>query len=399
MIKSKWPIFEQDELDAVQDVLRSGCVNYWTGEQCKLFEREFALYHGCDYAISLANGTLALELALYALGITDGDEVIVPSRTFIATASAVVARGGIPIVADVDANSGNLTLETIEHVRSEKTKAIIPVHLAGFPCDMLEIMSYAGEHNLLVIEDCAQAHGAEYHGQKVGSFGHAAIFSFCQDKIMTTGGEGGMLLVKDESTWKKAWAYKDHGKNYDVAHGEFSMGFRWLHESFGSNYRMTEMQGAIGRKQLSKLPQWLECRRKNAALLSEGLSDISLVRFPILSDSCKNSYYKLYCYVQNEWLRQGWSRDRLIFELNELGVPCYSGSCSEIYLEKAFVKIGLQPKERYPVAKKLGETSLMFLVDHTISYESMQRMLQTIRKVLSKASELNFKKSIVVNQA
>lgn len=394
---SKWPEFEKDELDVVQDVLKSGRVNYWTGEQCKLFEKEFAGYHGYNHAISLANGTLALELALHAFDVGSGDEVIVPCRTFIATASAVIARGATPIVADVDENSGNITVETIESVRTSYTKAIIPVHLAGYPCDMDSIMAYAMEHDLRVIEDCAQAHGAEYHGQKVGSFGDAAIFSFCQDKIMTTGGEGGMLLVKGESKWKKAWAYKDHGKNYDAAHSEFSKGFKWLHESFGSNYRMTEMQGAIGRKQLSKLPQWLECRRKNAELLLEGLSDIPLVRLPVVPGSCKNAYYKLYCYVQNEFLNPGWSRDRLILELNDLGVPCYSGSCSEIYLEKAFFDMGLQPKERYPVAKKLGETSLMFLVDHTISDESMMTMVNVLREVLGRASKLNLKTPIEVN--
>ena len=386
---SMWPRFEQDELDAVQKVLESGRVNYWTGEQCKLFEKEFAAFHHCEHAISLANGTLALELAIYAFDIADGDEVIVPSRTFIATASAVVARGATPVVADVDENSGNITVETIDKVRTCRTKAIIPVHLAGYPCAMNDIMEYARSHELTVIEDCAQAHGAECDGQKVGSFGDAAIFSFCQDKIMTTGGEGGILLVKDEVRWKKAWAYKDHGKNYDIAHKcESRQGYRWLHESFGSNYRMTEMQAAIGRKQLVKLPHWLERRMENANMLINRLSSNCLVRFSTVPSNYKHAYYKLYCYIQKDFLKHGWTRDRIIKEINKLGVPCYSGSCSEIYLEKAFSNLKPYPKDRLTVAKALGEASLMLPIDHTVSSESIIFIADVVESVLVRASHI-----------
>lgn len=389
MIKCRWPQFEQDELDAVQKVLESGRVNYWTGEQCKLFEQEFAAYHDRSHAMTLANGTLALELALYAFDIGVGDEVIVPSRTFIATASAVVACGAVPVVADVDRDSGNLTVDTIKQVKTDRTKAIIPVHLAGWPCEMDEIMVYAKANDLVVIEDCAQAHGAEHQGKKVGSFGDAAAFSFCQDKIMTTGGEGGILLLDDEEKWKKAWAFKDHGKSYDAVYGrKHQPGFRWLHESFGSNYRMTEMQAAIGRKQLAKLSRWVECRNRNASVLIDTLANIPAVRCPVVSGACKHAYYKFYCYVQPDLLKADWSRDRIISELHDSGIPCYSGSCSEIYLEKAFIDIGLQPEVRYSIARELGETSLMFLVDHTISHEDMIITTNTINSVLGNASRL-----------
>lgn len=384
---SSWPVFPEDELQAVQDVLRSGKVNYWTGEQGKLFEQEFAQYFGCKYAIQLANGTVALELALYALSIGDGDEVIVPSRTFIATASAVVASGAIPVVADVDRDSGNLTVESIKDACTENTKAIIVVHLAGWPCDMPAIMEYAQENNLLVIEDCAQSHGAEIFGRKLGSFGDAAAFSFCQDKIMTTGGEGGMLLLGDELLWKKSWAYKDHGKSYDTVYNKkHSIGFRWLHESFGSNYRMTEMQAAIGRRQLTKLAHWVEWRNRNASTLRGALKGIAAVRCPVVPEGYKHAFYKFYCYVQPELLKPDWSRDRIIDEIFSRGIPCFSGSCSEIYLEKAFRDAGYTPSNRLPVTKELGETSMMFLVDPTNSDEDMQDVGKVCHQVFELAT-------------
>ena len=253
-----WPVFDEDEIDAVTRVLKSGRVNYWTGEECQAFEREFAAHCGAEYPISLANGTVALELALYAFGIGPGDEVIVPSRTFIASASCAVARGAKPVVADIDPVSQNLTADTIRAVMTRQTKAVIAVHLAGWPCDMDPIMDLAKAHGIIVIEDCAQAHGATYKGRPIGSLGDGAAFSFCQDKIMTTGGEGGMFVTSDEVAWENAWAYKDHGKSYEaVFHRQHSPGFRWLHTSFGTNWRMTEMQAAIGRHQLTKLAGWV----------------------------------------------------------------------------------------------------------------------------------------------
>jgi dTDP-4-amino-4,6-dideoxygalactose transaminase len=387
MITSSWPTFEQDEMDAVQEVLRSGRVNYWTGEQCKLFEREFAAYHGRAYGIALANGTLALELALYAFDIQEGDEVIVPSRTFIATASAVVARGATPVVADVDRDSGNMTVSTIDRVKTPRTKAIIVVHLAGFPCQMDEIMSYAKEHKLLVIEDCAQAHGAVYHGQKIGGFGDAAAFSFCQDKIMTTGGEGGMLLLNDEMRWKKAWAYKDHGKGYDtVHHQDHPNGFRWLHEQFGTNWRMTEMQAAIGRLQLQKLDRWIDARNQNADVLYNTFNAQPLLRTPRVMDDSRHAYYKFYTYIRPEMLAEGWTRDRIIDEIKAQGVSCFSGSCSEIYLERAFLNSTHVVTECCSVAKDLGETSLMFLVDHTFSKSDITKAAEIIVGVVRRAT-------------
>jgi dTDP-4-amino-4,6-dideoxygalactose transaminase len=386
-ISKSWPYFADDEKDAVQRVLSSGKINYWTGEECKLFEKEFAEYIGCSYGIALANGTVALELALYALGIGHGDDVIVPCRTFIATASCVVARGARPIVADIDAVSQNITAETISKVLTPKTKAIIVVHLAGWSCDMDPILSLAKKHNLKVIEDCAQAHGAKYKGKFVGSFGDAAAFSFCQDKIMTTGGEGGMLLLNDIELWKKAWAYKDHGKNSDIIQQNVqSLAFKWTHDSFGTNWRMTEMQGALGRIQLQKLNDWINIRRRNADIFTQCFQDIPSLRVTVPTPDYFHSYYKYYVFIRPEQLKSGWDRDRIMQAIREAGVPCFGGSCPELYMEKAFIETGIVPKARFQVAKELGDTSLMFQVHPTLSVDDIHIFCDTIKRVLSVAT-------------
>jgi dTDP-4-amino-4,6-dideoxygalactose transaminase len=382
-----WPAFAEDEIAAAVCVLRSGKVNYWTGKECRRFEEEFAAAHGCGYGISLANGTLALELALIALDIGPGDEVVVPSRTFIATASCVIARGATPVVADVDKESGNLTADTVAAVLSPNTRAVIPVHLAGWPCDMDPILTLARRHNLHVVEDCAQAHGATYNGRPVGSFGDCAAFSFCQDKIITTGGEGGMLVTNDASLWRRAWEYKDHGKSWDaVQRADHPPGFRWLHFSFGSNFRMTEMQAAIGRRQLEKLPDWLVRRRANAAALRQGLQDVAGLRVPWPEQDFGHAFYKFYAYLEPERLAPGWDQARIIAAISAEGVPCFAGSCAEIYRENAFANAGLQPVAFLPVAQQLGETSLCFLVHPTLTCEDMHGIATTVREIMRKAT-------------
>jgi dTDP-4-amino-4,6-dideoxygalactose transaminase len=382
-----WPHFEDDEIQAAMVPLKSGNVNYWTGDEGRRFEREFVAFVGCEHAVAVANGTVALELALHALGVGPGDEVVVPSRTFIASASCAVMRGATPVMADVDPVSQNLTAETAAAVLTPRTKAIIAVHLAGWPCEMDPILELAREKGLFVIEDCAQAHWATYKGRPVGSFGDAAAFSFCQDKIMTTGGEGGMLTTNRREVWERAWSYKDHGKIYAaVYHREHPPGFRWLHESFGTNWRMTEMQAAIGRVQLWKLPRWVEVRRRNAAVLVEGLSRLPALRVTVPPDDVGHTYYKYYVFVRPEALKSGWDRDRVMAAVNAEGIPCFSGSCSEIYLEKAFTDRGWGPANRLPVARELGETSLMFLVHPTLSEDDMEDTVRAVEKVLRVAA-------------
>ena len=383
-----WPQFEHAEIQAATRVLASGKVNYWTGDECRAFESEYARHVGVNHAVAVTNGTVALELALYAVGVGEGDEVITTCRTFIASASAVVMRGAVPVIADVDRDSGNITAETIAPLITKRTKAIIPVHLAGWPCDMDSIMALAHEHGLWVIEDCAQAHGAVYNGRPVGALGHVGCFSFCQDKILTTGGEGGLLVTDDEDVWRRAWSFKDHGKSFEqVYETEHPPGFRWLHESFGTNWRMLEVQAAVGRVQLRKLLDWRRARRFNAAILNDGLSQVPALRITVPPSNLKHAYYKYYAYVRPELLKPSWNRDRIMREVSAHGIPCFSGSCSEIYREKAFQDAGLGPTGRLPVAAKLGETSLMFLVHPTLSEEDMYDVVDVVHSVCAQASQ------------
>jgi len=382
-----WPSFEPDEIEAVTSVLRSGRINYRTGEEGRLFEKEFAAFAGCRYGVAVANGTVALELALHALGIEAGDEVVVPSRTFIASASSVVMRGAIPIIADVDATSQNITADTIRPLLTARTRAIITVHLAGWPCDMDSILGLARERGIKVIEDCAQAHAATYKGRPVGSFGDAAAFSFCQDKIITTGGEGGMLTTNDDSVWERAKRFRDHGTTCDTARkDQNSAGFRWVHDSFGTNWRLTEMQSAIGRTQLRKLPQWAALRRRNAAILTKRLSNCPALRVTAPPQEIGHSYYKYYAFVRPERLRTGQDRDKIMAAINAEGIPCFGGICSEIHLEKAFPK-ELRPQQRRKIAHELGNTSLMFLVHPTLSEQNMLDTCQAVEKVMSAAAK------------
>ncbi|WP_325086979.1 DegT/DnrJ/EryC1/StrS family aminotransferase [Acinetobacter johnsonii] len=382
-----WPSFTSAEADAVSKVLLSNKVNYWTGQECREFEKEFAAFAQTQYAVAVANGTVALDLALKALGIGAGDDVIVTSRTFLASASSIVTAGANPIFADVELDSQNISRRTIEAVITSNTKAIICVHLAGWMCDMDPIMQLAEEKGIFVIEDCAQAHGAMYKGKSAGSIGHIGAWSFCQDKIMTTGGEGGMVTTNDESLWKKMWSYKDHGKNYDsVYNTQHPPGFRWLHDSFGTNWRMMEMQAVIGRLQLKQMPEWTAKRNANMARIQTAFENSPYFTVAKPSVEYVHAAYKAYVQVNTAQLPEGWSRDRIMAEINALGVPCFSGSCSEVYLEKAFDGTPWRPAQSLPHAKQLGATSLMFLVHPTLSEHSLQKTVDSIQQVISQIS-------------
>ena len=382
-----WPSFTPEEADAAARVIASNRVNYWTGEECRRFEDEFAAYTGTAKAVALSNGTLALDLALKALEVGSGDEVVVTPRTFIASVSTVVNAGATPVFADVDRDSGNITPETVAAVLTERTKAIIPVHLAGWPAEMAGFMALAKERGLVVIEDCAQAHGAKVGGQSVGSIGHIGAWSFCQDKIMTTGGEGGMVTTNDERLWRAMWSFKDHGKDWNAVHNrEHPPGFRWLHESFGTNWRMLEVQAAIGRIQLRRMADWTAARTRNAGALAEVLDRFPAVRVPRVRVDDTHAFYRLYAYVRPDALTPDWSRDRIVAELTARGVPAFQGSCSEVYLERAFDGTGWRPAERLPVARELGKTSLMFLTHPTLTASDIDTMRSGLAEVLGRAS-------------
>jgi dTDP-4-amino-4,6-dideoxygalactose transaminase len=381
-----WPVFAADEIEAAASVLRSGKVNYWTGEEGRNFEREYAAFTGCRYAVAVSSGSVALELALVALGVGPGDEVIVPARSFIASASCVAMRGAQPVFADVDRNSQTLTAATVEPVITPRTRAIIAVHLAGHPCDMDPLLALASQRGVPVIEDCAQAHGATYKGHPVGSMGAVGAFSFCQDKIMSTCGEGGMITTNNETLWHRAWSFKENGKNHDAVYAEqHPPGFRWLHESIGTNWRMTEMQAAIGRVLLRKIPERVKIRRRYAAMLNDSIGQIPGLRVTVPATQFGHAYYKYYVFVRPEALASGWTRDRIMQVISAEGIPCYSGSCGEIYLEKAFPE-GWSPATRLPVARELGETSLMFLVHQTLTEADILDTCRAVHKVMAVAA-------------
>lgn len=383
---SPWPSFSEEEANAVRDVILSNKVNYWTGRECREFEKEFAAWAGSEHAVALANGTVALDLALQALGIGAGDEVVVTPRTFLASVSSIVNAGAIPVFADVDNESQNITVETIRAVLTPRTRAIICVHLAGWPCDMDPIMALAATHDLKVIEDCAQAHGAHYKGRPVGSIGHVGAWSFCQDKIMTTGGEGGMVTTNDRALWSRMWSIKDHGKSWEAVYErQHAPGFRWLHESFGTNWRMMEVQAVIGRIQLQRMQDWQAKRLANAERIWSSAQALAGLRVPTVPAEVTHAAYKCYVFVEQADLKAGWDRDRILNEITARGVPCFSGSCSEVYLEKAFNDTGWRPVERLLVAKELGETSLMFLVHPTLTEAEINKTCDVLAQVMREA--------------
>ena len=383
-----WPSYSEEEQQAVARVLASGRVNYWTGEETREFEREFAAWAGSAHAVAVFNGTVALDLALNALGIGEGDEVIVTPRTFIASVSCVVNGGAVPVFADVDRDSGNLEPASVEKVITPRTRAILPVHLGGWPCDMAAFRALADERKLLIIEDCAQAHGAMVDGRMVGTFGEIGSWSFCQDKIMTTGGEGGMVTTDDAELWSRMWSYKDHGKSWEaVCERQHPPGYRWLHESFGTNFRMIEAQAVLGRIQLKRMADWTARRTANARACIDVLRRFEgAVRVPEPRARLTHGYYRLYAYVRPDGLRSGWDRDRIVAELTALQIPAFQGSCPEVYLEKAFDHSGLRPADRLPVARELGETSLMFLTHPTLTADDIDRIRAAIDRVFSEAA-------------
>lgn len=383
---SPWPSYTQEEADAVQRVLLSNKVNYWTGQECREFEREFAAFAGTEYAVAVANGTVALDLALKGLGVGEGDEVVVTPRTFLASVTSVINAGATPVFADVDTDTQNITPETVVKVLSPKTKAILCVHLAGWPCDMDGMVALAQEYGIFVIEDCAQAHGATYKGRPVGGLGDVGCWSFCQDKIMTTGGEGGMVTCNNRDLWSRMWSFKDHGKSWEAVYErEHPPGFRWLHNSVGTNWRMTEMQAAIGLLQLARMPDWTAARRANCEAIWSTATGLPGLRVPEIPNFIGHAGYKCYLFVDESVLAADWTRDRIMREIVAAGVPCFSGSCSEVYLEKAIADRGIGPKETLPMARWLGETSLMFLVHPTLTSAEVKKTCTELRNVMERA--------------
>jgi dTDP-4-amino-4,6-dideoxygalactose transaminase len=389
-------IYDRFQINSVSNILKKNITNYWTGNECKKFEQEFSNYHNLKYSVAVANGSVALEIALKSLNLNKNDQVIVTPRSFIISASCVLNLGLKPVFADVDEN-GNIDISSIKKVYNKKIKAIVVVHLNGLPCDMDPILQFVKKNKIFLIEDCSQAHGAVYKNKKVGSFGHISTWSFCQDKIISTGGEGGMISTNNKNLWLKCWSLKDHGKNYNsVFYKKHKIGFKWLHDELGTNYRMTEMQAAIGRIQLKSLDIVVKKRNFIANLYLNGLKDYyqkyEIIKKPVFRCKtcplkkdkikcikCTHSFYRLNLFINKKKINQF----KLMEQFNKKKIECTVGSCPEIYRERIFKKLGLYPKKRLPNAKLLGETSIMFPINPNKSLTKIKAEINSIKKVLN----------------
>jgi dTDP-4-amino-4,6-dideoxygalactose transaminase len=349
-----WPQFSDEAIRDVETVLRSGKVNYWTGKRGMEFERRFAAWQGSRYAISVATGTAALHVALTALGIGPGDEVIVPSYTFIATSFSVVQAGAIPRFADVNLEDHCISAESAERLINERTRAIMPVHLYGNVCDMDPILALAGKHNLVVIEDNAEAFGGEYKGRKTGTLGHAAGCSFCQNKTFTTGGEGGMVTTDNEETAWRARSFRDHG--YDVQQRlsllELEQKLPYIHNMVGWNYRMTEMQSAIGLAELDRMDSWnMPARRRNAGIIVSALKELPEVRFfPVDTPERRNGWYVMAFSLDIE--RMDCTIQEFVAAAGAEGAPCWKVFWPQCHTERAFQEWNSFGRSGFPFRSK-----------------------------------------------
>ncbi len=335
-----WPAFDESAIRAVEQVLRSGKVNYWTGPNGMEFEKRFAEWQASKFAISVATGTAALHVCLSALGIGPGDEVIVPSYTFIATSFAVVQAGAIPRFADVNIDDHCISVESAEKLVTRRTKAIIPVHLYGNVCDMDKINAFARKHGLYVIEDNAEALGGFYKGKKTGTLGDMAACSFCQNKTFTTGGEGGMVTTENEDLAWEARSFRDHG--YDVKERlnllALEQKLPYIHNRVGWNYRMTEMQSAIGLAELDRMDSWnMPRRRRNGRILLDALGELPQVKFlPIDTPDRQNGFYV--CAFSLDVENMKCDIQQFVKAAGAEGCPCWKVFWPQCHTERAFTE-------------------------------------------------------------
>jgi dTDP-4-amino-4,6-dideoxygalactose transaminase len=349
-----WPQFDDEAIKAVEDVLRSGKVNYWTGPKGMAFEEEFAAWQGSKFAVSTSSGTSALHAALSALGIGPGDEVIVPSYTFIASSFSIVQAGAVPRFADVNLDDHCLSVGSAEKLINKRTKAIMPVHLYGNVCDMDPILELARKHGLYVIEDNAEAFGGSYKGKRTGTLGHMAACSFCQNKTFTTGGEGGMVTTDDEELAWNARSFRDHG--YDVKERlnllEMEQKLPYIHNMVGWNYRMTEMQSAIGLAELERMDSWnMPARRRNAHVIMDAIKDLPQVKYmPIDTDERRNGWYVLAFSLDIE--NMDCDISQFVAAAGAEGAPCWKVFWPQCHTEKAFTAHNAFGRSGFPFASK-----------------------------------------------
>ena len=400
---SHWPFFAQDEIDAAIAPLRLGKVNYWTGKRGMEFEAKWAEWIGAKMAISCTNGTAALQIAISSLGIGPGDEMIVPSYSFIASSFAIVQAGAIPVFADVT-DDHTIDPKSIEVHIGPRTKGIVVVHLYGVVADMGPILDIARKHRLKVVEDCAQCVGGEYKGIKVGLVGDAGCFSFCQSKHFTTGGEGGMVVTNDEELGWECRSFRDHG--YDVKSRlnllALEEKLNYIHNRVGFNFRMTEIQSVIGINELKRLDSWNLARRfKFARMYDEAFAGLfGIKKLPFNSKDRKNAYWWYPIILDID--RLDVTAERFVKALGAENVPCYGIQWPEAYEEQAYRKLNgfgtakfpFLSKEytdpdsvRYgeapcPNAKRLRDVTFSVFLHPTWETEHIERVIAGVKKVL-----------------
>ena len=381
---NKWPHHTSEEIKLVKKILASGKTNYLYGEYGKKFEKLFSKIIGNKYSIAVANGTIALEIAIKALNLPKKSEILVPSRSFFASASSVVQAGHTPVFTDVDYNSQNINLKYIKESITNKTKAILCVHLAGFPCDMFEISNFAKKNKLFIVEDCSQAHGAKIKNRSIGSFGDISCWSFCFDKIISTGGEGGIISTNSKIFFEYIWSYKDHGKNIYKYNKKTKLNkFRYIHDSFGTNGRLTEMQSAIGLLQISKLDVNIIKRNNICNFIINSFKDFNFIKFQKVPDKYLHSYYKLYFYIDFKLFKKNIKGNDLLYEFQNKKLKINSGSCPEIYLEKAFINYKNR-KNRFNNAKLLGLNSFAISIHHKMIKKDLIKITKSMKAIFRK---------------
>ena len=378
LFQSLWPSFTPKEINQVSLILKSGKVNYWTGKYCKIFEKNFSKYHKLKYSVTVNSGTSALECAIKSLNLKKGSEIITTPRSYYTSASSIINCGMKPKFSDISIDSQNLDPIKLEKSINKKTKAIICVHLSGYPCDMNRIIKIAKDNNIYVIEDCSQAHGASILNKKVGSFGDISAWSFCQDKIISTGGEGGMVATNKLKLYKNVLSIKDNGRNYEkIKKISYSGSFNYIHDFIGSNYRMTEIQAMIGISQLKRLDQMILRRNSNAKIFNNYFHDLDSIFLLLHNPKNTNAYYRYYLFV-----KKSKNQKILINKIRSKGIECIAGSCPEIYLEKYF-KDNFKFKEML-AAKYLATRSVCLKVDQTLDIKIIHQQAKIIRKEIEK---------------
>jgi perosamine synthetase len=367
----RWPLLGPEDIAAVAEVLDSGKLTQLSGRSVGDFERAFAKWHGAEHCVATSSGTTAIHAALIALGVAPGDEVIVPAHTFIASATPVLHQGATPVFADVDERTFCISPDSVRERITERTRAIIAVHLNGHPADLDALLEIARPRGIAIIEDAAQAHGATYKGRKAGTIGEAGCFSFWEDKIITTGGEGGAILTADASLAERMRRIRHHGE------GPIEGARAYYHLELGYNYRMTAMQAATGLVQLRKLEEYLIARRRNATHLSERLGEIPQVEPPFIADYAVHSYYKYVCRLRRD---SGIDIARFVSAVAAEGLPISRRYPTPLPQQPVFRNAGLADAA-CPVADRLSSELFTMLVHPTASVADMDDYVTAIAKV------------------